>query len=451
MNFIDSIVAPITPIVVSPVTAIRISGNDALKVFSLMKKNNNPIDINILEPNYMGRYIFYMKEDNLHDDVMAVYFKAPHSFTGEDVVEIYFHGNPILVNSALNSIYNLNIRPAEGGEFSKRAFLNGKIDLTQAESIQELISAKSLEGVNSAYNQLKGNLKQELILIKDKVLKMKAIVEAKIDFPDEDTVDEEIIILKNDVKSVLYTINNLIDSYVSYRNHNKGLDLVLAGKPNVGKSSLMNSFLKEERAIVSNIAGTTRDFIKESLYIGGIPVHITDTAGIHYTTEGIEQIGVTKSIEKINKSDLVLLLLDISSELTEEDNKMLSITENLNRIIIGNKIDLSYKPSYDNCDIYISAKNNINMENLIDLIKEKALFYDQEVNSSSVAITERHRNLLIKVKDNLLKIESALGIYPLDMICIDLEIIINHISEITGDNYTEKVLDIVFSSFCIGK
>ena len=451
MEFVDTIVAPITPIVVSPVTAIRISGNQALKVFSIMKKNNKDINTSEIIPNYMGRYDFYINEENLHDDVMAVYFKAPHSFTGEDVVEIYFHGNPILVNAALNSIYNLNVRPAEGGEFSKRAFLNGKIDLTQAESIQELISAKSIEGVNSAYNQLKGNLKVELDNIKDKVLKMKAIVEAKIDFPDEDTVDEEIDILKNDTSNILEVINRLIDSYVGYRNHNKGLDIVLAGKPNVGKSSLMNSFLKEERAIVSSIAGTTRDFIKESLYMGGIPIQITDTAGIHHTTEGIEQIGVERSIEKIQSADLILLLLDISSELSEEDLKMLSITEGLNRIIIGNKLDLTDDPTYDKCDIFISAKNEINMDKLVDLVKTKASDFDHEVSSNSVAITERHRNLLIQIKEVLEKIKSALGLYPLDMICIDLETIINQISEITGDNYTEKVLDLVFSSFCIGK
>ena len=166
----DTIAAPITPLVTSPVISLRISGSNALKVYSLMEKGGKSINTSDIKPNYVSLFRFNIEKENLHDDVLAVYFKAPHSFTGEDVVEISFHGNPVLVNAALSAIYSLNIRPAEGGEFSKRAFLNGKIDLTQAESIQELISAKSIEGVNSAYNQLQGSLKHELDSIKDKLL-----------------------------------------------------------------------------------------------------------------------------------------------------------------------------------------------------------------------------------------------------------------------------------------
>ncbi len=308
----DTIAAPITPLVTSPVITLRISGSDALKVYSLMEKGGKSINISDIKSNYVSLYRFNIKKENLHDDVLAVFFKAPHSFTGEDVVEISFHGNPVLVNAALSAIYSLNIRPAEGGEFSKRAFLNGKIDLTQAESIQELIYAKSIEGINSAYNQLQGSLKYELDSIKNRLLKMKAVMEAKIDFPDEDTVDEELPVLKQDCENILSVTGCLISSYKSYRNANRGLEIVIAGKPNVGKSSLMNAFLKEERAIVSDTPGTTRDFIKESLYIGGIPVHLTDTAGIRLSDENIEQIGIGKSRQKIETADIVLLLLDVS-------------------------------------------------------------------------------------------------------------------------------------------
>lgn len=174
----DTIAAPITPLVVSSVITIRISGSDALKVFSLMEKGGSSVDINKIKPNYVSLYKFIIKDEDLYDDVLAVYFKAPYSFTGEDVVEISFHGNPVLVNTALSAVYKLGIRSAEGGEFSKRAFLNGKIDLTQAESIQELISAKSVDGVHSAYNQLHGSLKNNLDFIKDKLLSVKAIMEA---------------------------------------------------------------------------------------------------------------------------------------------------------------------------------------------------------------------------------------------------------------------------------
>ncbi len=447
----DTIAAPITPLVVSPVISIRISGSDALKVFSLMEKGGSSVDIANIKPNYVSLYKFNIKDEDLYDDVLAVYFKAPHSFTGEDVVEISFHGNPVLVNAALSSIYKLGIRNAEGGEFSKRAFLNGKIDLTQAESIQELISAKSIDGVHSAYNQLHGSLKNNLDFIKNKLLSMKAIMEAKIDFPDEDTLDSESEVLKENSLEVIKNIDNLLESYKSYRMHNKGIDIVIAGKPNVGKSSLLNALLKEERAIVSDIAGTTRDFIKENLYIGGIPVHITDTAGIHSSSEYVEKIGIDKSIEKINNSDIVFLILDISKPLSSEDKYLLDITANSNRIIIGNKIDIGSVDNFSDADIYISAKNNENMDKFIELIKSRVSISNNDIKTSATAITQRHYTLLLEVRQIIEKISSSIYIYPIDMLCIDLERAINLISEITGDNYTEKVLDIVFSSFCIGK
>lgn len=452
MSDMDTIAAPITPVIVSAVTAVRVSGSKSKDVYNLMTKpDGSNVDVSKIKPNNMSRYIFNIPADNIKDDVMAVYFKGPNSFTGEDVLEIYFHGNPVLVMSALSSIYSLGIRPAEGGEFSKRAFLNGKIDLTQAESIQELISAKSLDGINAAYNQLSGSLKYELDSIKDILLKMKAILEAKIDFPDEDTVDEETEILKNNGKTAVEKCVRLISSYSGYRNSNKGIDIVLAGKPNVGKSSLMNLFLREERAIVSNIPGTTRDFIKESLYIGGTPVHLTDTAGIHSSVEGIEQQGIERSRYKISNADLILLLLDISKPLTKEDEEILLMTEGLKRIVVGNKIDLVDKPTYDKADIYISASKGINMEELTKKIISFVSLYDNVNLTGGVAVTERHKNGLEEIKVILEKIINALGVYPVDMICLDLEQAINILSEITGEHYTEKVLDIVFSSFCIGK
>ncbi len=280
---------------------------------------------------------------------------------------------------------------------------------------------------------------------------MKAVMEAKIDFPDEDTVDEELPVLKQDCENILSVTGCLISSYKSYRNANRGLEIVIAGKPNVGKSSLMNAFLKEERAIVSDTPGTTRDFIKESLYIGGIPVHLTDTAGIRLSDENIEQIGIGKSRQKIETADIVLLLLDVSIPLTEEDYNILEDTKNSNRIIIGNKLDITDNKSYDKADIYISAKTGINIDELLEILREKTSLYDNEIKSNAAAITERHHNILINIKEIIEKINLSLGIYPIDMLCIDLERAINLLSEITGDNYTEKVLDIVFSSFCIGK
>lgn len=443
----DTIVSPITPVVTSAIIVLRISGSNATKVFSLLYNSNNE---NNIIPNHAvsKRYIF--KGKDISDDVMATYFKSPKSYTGEDTVEISFHGNPITVRLALQDIYSLGFRHAMGGEFTKRAFLNGKIDLSQAEAVQELISAKSQKGLNYAYNQLNGRVSHKFLNMKNDLLNIKAQIEAKLDFPDEETGSDEIEHYISVFQKVATQCKDLISSYNYLRQENKGISIVIAGKPNVGKSSLLNAILKEDRAIVSDTAGTTRDFIQEKLYIGNIPIEIIDTAGVRITEDVIENKGVEKSQEKIKNSQIVLVILDLSKELDDDDLKVLNLSQNQNRIIIGNKCDKEIINKYKT-DINISANKNINIEELVELIKEKTISTDSDIVSDIASVTERHLHLISNIYDILQNIITEIYNKPQDMIAFDLDECIKYFMEITGEIYTEDILDRIFSKFCIGK
>lgn len=443
--------AAITPLISSPVIVIRISGDLALKSFDAML---SPIGDKIMTasivPNYTQRYKF-LTLDGLTDDVLAVYFKAPKSFTGEDVVEISFHGNPLLVRSAFSTLYSFGFSDAMPGEFSKRAFLNGKIDLTQAEAVQELIAAKTSKGVFYAYEQLAGAVRTELDGMKSTLLDIKADVEAIIDFPDEDTVDDIFLKLKNSLSSVLSSSKSLLESYLGLRLKGDKVSIVLAGKPNAGKSSLLNSLLKQERAIVSSVAGTTRDFIQEDIYLGDFLAEIVDTAGVRESADEIEAAGIQKTFDKVASADLVLVVLDLATELSSDDSDILARTENLERIIVGNKSDKS-----DNLphivDILVSAKTGFNIDKLKSTIKSRVSLFDRTDDSANtVPVTERHYFLLCQVVESLEKLLVNLDNLTLDMVAFDIDFCLNKFSEITGENYTEEVLDIIFSKFCIGK
>lgn len=445
----DTIVAPITPLVTAPVITVRISGSKSLNVFSAMRtaRGSTPKPV----PNMMRRYIFEAKKDGLKDDVLAVYFKAPHSYTGEDVVEISFHGNPIIVASALSAIYDMGIRRAEPGEFSKRAFLNGKMDLTQAEAVQELISAGSEASVRHAYGQLDGNVRQELSGMKDRLLDVKAVLEARLDFPDEETGEDDNKDILDGVRDVLKRCRTLLASYRRLRAYRQGFSVVIAGKPNVGKSSLLNALLREERAIVSDVPGTTRDYIKEDLYIGGVPIRIVDTAGLREAGDDLESEGVRRSLSKINSADLILLVLDVSSALDDNDALILNMTKDKERIIIGNKSDLSRSSLFKNADVFVSAAKNKNIDKLTEIIKERTGILDSEKISGIVSVTERHAHALSGISDILTSLLDDFNDRPLDMVAMDIESAVCCLEEITGEKYTEEVLSRIFSKFCIGK
>lgn len=447
----DTITAAITPLISSPVIVIRISGEFALKSFeAMLLPNGEKVDATTLLHNYVHRYKF-LTLDGLSDDVLAVYFKAPKSFTGEDVVEISFHGNPLLVRSAFSTLYSLGIRDAMPGEFSKRAFLNGKIDLTQAEAIQELIAAKTTKGVFHAYEQLAGSVRAELDGMKTALLDIKADVEAIIDFPDEDTVDHIFPKLRTSFSSVLLCSKSLLESYQGLRLKSDKVSIVIAGKPNAGKSSLLNSLLKQERAIVSPVAGTTRDFVQEDIYLGDFLAEIVDTAGVRQSDDDIETAGIQKTFEKVAGANLVLVVLDMSAEQSSEDDVILAKTDKLERIIVGNKSDKCGElPHF--VDIVVSAKTGFNLDKLKSMIKSRISLFDRTDDSANtVPVTERHYFLLCQVVECLETLLLNLDCLALDMVAFDIDFCLNKFSEITGESYTEEVLDIIFSKFCIGK
>jgi tRNA modification GTPase len=445
----DTIVAPITPLVNSSVILIRISGEESLSVLKLIKKQNNNEYKNI-EPNRVYYSKFYNQNLKLIDNIIFYYFKSPNSYTGEDVLEISFHGNPLIVREALAAIYSLNIRPAEPGEFTKRAFLNGKLDLTQAEAVSDVITAKSDSGLFYAFNKLSGGLKNKILKIKDMIVEVAAIVEAYIDFPEEELGEEEYSMISNRLKNSHIFIDNLIKTYDLGKICNDSINIAIVGEPNSGKSSLLNALSQKSRAIVSDIPGTTRDYIEETIYIAGLPVNIIDTAGIRKTFDKVESAGIDLAIEKLKSSHLVLVVIDISKELSEEDKHILGITKDYERLIIGNKSDLQVldqiKP-----DLIISAKENYNIDMLIDLIKKKVRMFDSDIYETDIVISERHKTLL---SETLLIIDNLVQDFDnksLDLISIDINICLNNLSEITGEIYTEEILDNIFNKFCIGK
>lgn len=446
----DTIVAPITPLLHSPVIVIRISGSDAHSVSKLLTKADGT-PIAELTHGYMHHYRFALADGGF-DDVMAVYFKAPHSYTGEDTLEISFHGNPIIVTKALSAIYDLGIRAAMNGEFSKQAFLNGKLDLTQAEAVQSLIAAKTEKGVYYAYEQLHGSVRKSLDMMMNKLLEVLAVIEAKIDFPDDETGDDDVtLMLVSSVTDVLADCNRLLESYRSLRIFNDGLTVVLAGKPNVGKSSLMNALLGSDRSIVSAEPGTTRDYISEELLLGDMPVKIIDTAGLRKALDDAESQGVDRSELRIRSADIVLVVLDLSGVLNIEDAKVLELTESCNRLIVGNKSDEYRLSNFVPADIIVSAKKGHNIDKLIQMIRERAGMHDFEKLSGTATVTERHayslRVVIMVLTALLVDIEKK----PLDMVAIDLNMCVSQFEEITGKKYTEDILDIIFSKFCIGK
>ena len=325
------------------------------------------------------------------------------------------------------------------------------MDLTQAEAVQELISAGSETSVRCAYGQLDGSVRQELSGMKDRLLDVKAVLEARLDFPDEETGEDDNEDILDGVRDVLEKCKTLLASFRRLRAHRQGFSVVIAGKPNVGKSSLLNALLREERAIVSDVPGTTRDYIKEDLCIGGVPIRIVDTAGLREAGDDLESEGVKRSLLKINSADLILLVLDVSSALDDNDALILDMTKDKERIIIGNKSDLSRSSVFKNIDVFVSAAKNKNIDKLTEIIKERTGILDSEKISGVVSVTERHAHSLRVISDILTSLLDDFNGRPLDMVAMDIESAVYCLEEITGEKYTEEVLSRIFSKFCIGK
>lgn len=438
----DTICALATAAGNAGIAIIRISGPESKKILEKIFLSKYE-----LKPRKMvfGR----LKLNETEDSILAVYFPAPNSFTGEDVCEIHCHGGYFPTKAALETVINAGARPAEAGEFTKRAFLNGKIDLSSAEAVMDYIGAVSEAGAKIAANQLKGALKQKIENYQDRLTDVIAELEAGIEYPEEDLEED----IKNktvpQLKSILADTDALINTFNWGRQLKEGIKIAICGRPNVGKSSLLNAIIGEQKAIVTHIPGTTRDVITETYNIKSIPVVFMDTAGIHETADIVEKIGVERSKKAIEESDITLVVLDVSQELQQEDKEILSAIYSEKTIFVLNKCDNGIKLDIDG--IKTSAKLGEGIDELLEKIYEKAVL-NRSLSEGLAINNERHLYALKKAETALTEAINAFefGI-DLDCISIDIKTAWNAFGEITGRTVSEDIVDRIFEKFCLGK
>ena len=436
---------------------IRMSGKECFnileKIFKPIKKSDNIC-------GYTIKYGHIMDGDNIVDEVLVSYFKAPKSYTTENMCEINSHGGFIVERRILELCLKNGAELAEPGEFTKRAFLNGRIDLVQAESIIDLINSKSEKEAKASISQLEGNLSKNINSIKSELLDLMADVEASIDYPEydiEEVTNKKILQTLDKVESHLKKLNETFKNGKILR---EGIKTAIIGKPNAGKSSLLNTILKEERAIVSETKGTTRDTIEEYVTIEGITLKLIDTAGIRETNDEIEKIGVEKSKKLINEAELVIAIFDGTKDLSEEDYEILNLIESKNAIILLNKMDIK-DLELDKNDaikksgketIKISARNGDNIDILYKAIANMYKINDIELDDGEIVTNIRHKNQIDESLRSIEKTkETVYNNMPVDIIEIYLKQILSDLGKITGDDISEDIINEIFSKFCLGK
>lgn len=459
MKEFDTICGIATPIGEGGISIIRVSGENSLQVVDKIFKGKNPASITNMK-SYSMRYghICELETGNEIDEVIISYMKGPKSFTAEDVIEINCHGGIIATNRVLEEVVKAGARVSEPGEFTKRAFLNGRIDLSQAEAVMDIITAKTELSMKSAMLQSNGVLSKEIDKLRQYMLNTLALIEYAVDFTeDEEEIDPSIPIkVKAELEKAIADMEKLLKGSDEGRIIRDGLNTVIVGKPNVGKSSLLNVLLKENRAIVTDIPGTTRDVIEEFINLDGIPLKVIDTAGIREATDMVEKIGIEKSREKLKEADLVILMLDSSRELDDEDIEIIDIAEKKNTIVLLNKIDLERKISKDqltkfNNIIESSAKLGDGIDELKKKIKD--MFFHGEVGTESLVISNvRHKQALYRALDNCKEALDRVKLNEyLDLISIFVTAAMKALGEITGSELEEDLVNKIFSEFCCGK
>ncbi len=436
---------------------IRMSGKDCFKIL-----NKIFVPKNLNEPKgYSIKYGHIIDEDNeIVDEVLVSYFYAPKSYTTEDMCEINSHGGFVVERKILELCLKNGANMAEPGEFTKRAFLNGRIDLVQAESVIDLINSKSDKEAKASINQLEGKLSNNINQIKGKLLDLMADVEASIDYPEydiEETTNSKILTSLNDIEIDLKKIS---DSFKNGKVLREGIKTAIIGKPNAGKSSLLNTILNEERAIVSETKGTTRDTIEEFVSIEGITLKLIDTAGIRDTQDEIERIGVKKSKKLIDDADLVIAIFDSTKPLDKDDIDILHLIKEKNAIILLNKIDikdtlLDKDENIVNCNksiIKISAKNGDNIDQVYKTISKMYQINDIDINDGDILTNIRHKNQIDEAINSINKTKDTINNnMPVDIIEIYLKQVLSDLGKITGDDITEDIINEIFSKFCLGK
>ncbi|MBR3881976.1 MAG: tRNA uridine-5-carboxymethylaminomethyl(34) synthesis GTPase MnmE [Clostridia bacterium] len=436
---------------------IRMSGENCFEILNKFFKQKKPQSIDKIK-GYTIKFGHIVNGEEIVDEVLVSYFKAPKSYTAENMCEINSHGGIVVMNKILDLCIKNGAEIAEPGEFTKRAFLNGRMDLSQAEAVIDVINAKTDKEAKISLEQLEGNLSEKITKIRKIVISVMADIEATIDYPEYDL--EEVTNAK--ILKVLDEVDILLDqlekSFYNGKILREGISTAIIGRPNAGKSSLLNLILNEERAIVTDIEGTTRDTIEEYISIEGVPLKIIDTAGIRTASDEVERIGVKKAIEIANKSDVVIAIFDINKELNEEDKEILKLLENKNAIIILNKIDLERKvdlktlEKYNKPIVEISTKTKDGVDALYkeisNLFKLKEIANDGE----TIVTNVRHKNIILNSRENLNKArQTIIDQMPIDMISTHLKEILEELGKITGETVTEDVIAEIFSKFCLGK
>ena len=435
------------------------SGKNCFDVLQKIFKPKNVQNIDDIK-GYTIKYGNIVDGENIIDEVLVSYFKAPKSYTTENMCEINSHGGNIVLKKILELCLKNGAELAEPGEFTKRAFLNGRIDLLQAESVIDIINAKSDKELKTGVKQLEGFLSNEIAKIKQEILDVMVNIEVAIDYPEydvDDVTNKQIYDMLDSVEKKLKILESSFDNGKIIK---EGIKTAIVGKPNAGKSSLLNAILKEDRAIVTEIEGTTRDTIEEFVTINGIPLKLVDTAGIRKAKDEVEKIGISKSREIAKEADLIIAIFDTSKDLTDEDMEILNLIKGKKVIILLNKIDLNSKIDENDFRlldvsrdiIKVSALNNLGIDNLYEKITD--MFNLDQINlDNEILITNlRQKNLITKAIEHIQETKNTMSNnMPLDIVAISIKEILEDLGSITGDEVSEDIIDEIFSKFCLGK
>ncbi len=446
----EIIAALATPEGEGAISVIRVSGNGCINILDKIFKGKSKLVTVATHTIHYGKII--SKHNEVIDDVLISIFVSPNSYTGEDSVEISTHSSQIIVKKTIELLIFHGIKLAEPGEFTKRAFLNGKIDLAQAEAVADVINARTEASLRGARNQLDGILSQKVEGLRSSLLSVSSLLELELDFAEEDLefVSSSEAIEKIDI--IIIEVDSLLKTYSFGRIIRDGVNVAIVGKPNVGKSSLLNYILKESRAIVSEIPGTTRDIIREEVSVDGVLFRLYDTAGIRLTENTVEKEGVRRSREVVKEADIVFFINDVLDGYSEElFNELINITDEDRIISVLNKIDLDHNVDIKT-DLKVSALTGEGFDELFMLLKTKSLGSQSYTEKSAVVSNIRHYNALKKAKTNLINAKNSLASKITgEFVSVDLRLAAEHLGEIIGKVTTDDILNNIFSKFCIGK
>ena len=442
----ENIAAISTALSASGVAVIRISGDSPLSIAEKMFKPMAKTQVKDFEPYKM--YVGEIIADGFTDYGMCVYFKGPKSFTGEDIVEFHSHGGVAITKGILHKILTLGARLAGNGEFTKRAFMNGKLSLSSAEGLIDMINSESESGVKAGYYLYREKLTNEITALQDRITDALAEIDADMDFPEEDLEIKSTETVELALNFVLSKVDDLLKTYRLGRTLKSGVKVGIAGKPNTGKSSILNALLNYDKAIVSDVAGTTRDIVEGNIDINGVRFNFSDTAGIRESDDKIEELGVKLSKKILDESDVVLFVLD-GSDITADDDAIYNIVKDKNLIVAVNKTDKSDTKDA-RADIYVSALKKQNVDGLKQLLYDKTVGGGLDLNGDFLC-EERHYNALKKAQEKLISAKNNIGAVPLDILAIDIKDGWDALGEISGKTATEDIINDIFSKFCVGK